>query len=135
MPGAILLAATPRSLDAQLLHARTQGVGMQPKDQGRTAGPVYDPARIIKRLADVVALHHLKGAGDRDLTRAFMTGILETVKTQYRPLGHDDRPLNYVLKFADISRPGVSRQLVHELRQNPVEFFPVFTCEYIEEIV
>ena len=47
-------------------------------------------------------------------------------RVQRFPVGHQDGPLDHVLKLADVSGPGVIREDVHRLPGNAYEGAPEF---------
>src|SRR5512143_1131530 len=110
------------ALDAELLDPAAKGIGVKAEDAGGAAGALDDAARFLQRRPDVGALDLLERAR-RIAQRAARTrrGQQVLLDLEDRTAREDRRPLNHVLKLADIAGPVVARQPLHARLAEAVE--------------
>ena len=96
---------------AELGHASAEGTGFEAKEVGRTGRPFDSPTSLLEEANDVFFLHFLEALNRRGrlIQRLFKT--IDYSKDASLTVYH--RTLDDVSQLPDISRPGVSLQILH----------------------
>src|SRR5688572_13277090 len=97
--------------DAELFDAEPQRVGMEPQSHRRIAGAIDAPAALTQYLLDVLPLHGV----ERLVSRGGGRGPQRVVEPQRLAAGTDERTLDDVLQLADVARPVVTDQGIHNI--------------------
>src|SRR6266566_690389 len=114
--------SSPTAGDAELFHAGFQGGGLHAQEPGRAALPADAPARPLEHLQDVFAFNLFEGLGTHVRGRA--RPRKPPAEVQLRALAENYGPLDDILKFPHIPRPGIGLQHVQGRRQEARDALP-----------
>src|SRR5882672_2373612 len=118
-------------LYAELGHPSPESTGFEAKEVGRTGRPFDSPTSMLKDANDVFLLHFLEARNRRGrlIQRLFKT--IDYSKDASLTVYH--RTLDDVCQLPDVSRPGVSLQILHCAGGHRVyRFAEFFSCRLHE---
>src|SRR6266536_995724 len=115
------LGGALRPHDAEALHPRAEGAGIEAELLGGVALAVDLPVRALEHTADVRALDVVEALEAGLAGRAVGREGQHLLHVQRGTRREDERPVDHVLELADVPGPRVCRQRFHRALRHALD--------------